>query len=82
MLKSWACEENPDDLKAAFRALCRYARIYADPDTMSFKLWASDFRNLADAEALRVLARMDPDAFFHRHPVEPTPIIPLRITQG
>jgi hypothetical protein len=48
LLKSWACEENPDDLKAAFRALCRYARIYADPDTMSlssgppiFGTWAT-----------------------------------------
>jgi hypothetical protein len=43
-LKSWAIQENPDNLEQAFRALCRLARIYADPDTMQFKLWASDFR--------------------------------------
>jgi hypothetical protein len=51
MLKQWACEEYPDDLEQAFRALCRYVRLYVDPDSMRFKLWASDFRNREDAYA-------------------------------
>jgi hypothetical protein len=70
-LRDWACQEYPDDLEKAFRKLCGLARLWADPSTMQFKLWASDFRNRDDAEALRVLSRMDVNAFFRRHPVEP-----------
>jgi hypothetical protein len=69
MLRQWAADEYPNDLEAAFRRWCFYARWHGG--TMRFKLWASDFRNQQDAAALRVLAAMDPDAFFRRHPCGP-----------
>jgi hypothetical protein len=67
MLSRWAIDENPDNFPDAFCRLCFYARWHVD--TRQFRLWATDFRNVDDAHALRVLAHMDPDEFLRRHGV-------------
>jgi hypothetical protein len=48
---------------------------------MRFRLWASDYRRADEAHVLRTLARLDPDEFFHRHPVDPTALVP-RLAHG
>ena len=64
-LRDWAAEEYPDNLEAAFTRWCFYARLYTD--TPRFRTWRTDFRRVQEAEALLVLAQLDPTAFFRRH---------------
>jgi hypothetical protein len=56
----------PNDFEAAFRHLCDLARnVTRWP---GFHRWASDYRRQAEAESLRILAALDVDDFFRRHP--------------
>ena len=64
-LRDRAAEEHPGNFEDAFRAFCRYARIYTDMPR--FRTWRTDFRRVQEAEALLVLAQLDPTAFFRRH---------------
>ena len=64
-LRDWAIAECPDDFEAAFSRWCSYARLYTDMPR--FRTWRTDFRRAQEAEALLVLAQLDPTAFFRRH---------------
>jgi hypothetical protein len=68
-LRHWAAVECPDDLKAAVKRWCLYARQYTQ--MRRFRTWRTDFRRKQEAEDLLVLARLDVDAFFRQHPLKP-----------
>jgi hypothetical protein len=64
-LRDRAAEEHPGNFEDAFRAFCRYARIYTDMPR--FRTWRTDFRRHDEAVTLHVLSRLDVNDFFRRH---------------
>jgi hypothetical protein len=68
-LRDAAIALHRDDFEAAFRAWCDYAR--GTVRWPGFRRWSTDFRRRDDAETLRVLAALDVDDFFRRHPLSP-----------